>query len=259
MLEEASAHFYKQWKIMSKRPGDIALISIYPLISILSLGIFAYFVITRGSPPEAMLFILVGVIVWDIYNVAERATSYGITLDIWSGCLKHTFTGSSSLSGFVLGNSLFGLFNSISVLLIMGALGIGLFGFNIFTAGLFLLNLLFVFVFATAFGLIINSQMITNGEKYMSLIWITPGLIMIFSGIYYPIEILPLPVQAFSLALPTTHSLISLRASMGFSPELAVPALLTGALLSLAYLALSLLLFRWAIKRSKVTGILTRY
>ena len=259
MFEEASAHFYKQWKIMSKRPGEIAWIAIYPLISILSIGILAYFVITKGSPPETMLFILVGVIVWDVYGVAERAISYGITLDIWGNCLKHTFTGGSSFMGFIIGNSLFGLFSSVSVFLIMGAICIGLFGFNVFAAGLFLVNLFFVFLFATSFGLIIDAFMLTKGDKYMSLIWITPGLIMIFSGIYYPIEILPLPVQMFSLAMPTTHSLISLRASLGFSPGLAIPALLTGAALSIAYLAFGLLLFKWAIKRSKVTGILTRY
>jgi ABC-2 type transport system permease protein len=259
MLEEAGAHFYKQWKIMSRRVGEMAWIAIYPLISILSLGIFAFFVTTRGSPPETMLFILVGVIVWDIYSVAERATSYGITLDLWSYCLKHTFTGSSSFSGFVLGNSAFGFLSSSLVFLVMSALGIVIFGFNIFSAGLFLGNLFFVFLFATSFGLLINSLMITKGYRYMSLIWITPGVIMIFSGIYYPIEILPSIVQAVSLALPTTHSLISLRSALGFSPGLALPGFLAGAALSVACFAVSLLVFRWAINRSKVTGMLTRY
>lgn len=259
MLEEASAHFYKQWKIMSKRSGEIAWITIYPLISIFSLGIFAYFVTIRGSPPETMLYILLGVIVWNIYSISERATSYGMALDIWSDCLRHTFTGTSSPSGFVLGNSVFGIFSAISVLLILGILGIAIFGFNIFNAGFFLLNLLFVFIFATSFGLLINALMLTKGDKLMSLIWITPGIIMILSGIYYPIDVFPQPIQTLSLAIPSTHSLISLRASLGFSPGLAVPALITGALLSLSYLTVSSLIFRWSIKRSKITGTLTRY
>jgi ABC-2 type transport system permease protein len=259
MLDEASAHFYKQWKIMSRRPGEMAWIALYPLISLLSLGIFAYFVTTRGSPPETMLFILVGVIVWDVYNVAERSTSFGIALDIWADCLKHTFTGGSSFAGFVLGNGIFALFGAVSVFLLMALLGTLLFGFSVFGAGAFLLNLASVFIFAVGFGLLINSLMLTKGEKHMSLIWTAPGIIMIFSGIYYPIEILPLPVQAVSLALPTTHSLISMRASLGFSSGLALPEFLAGAALSLAYFALGLAAFRWSIRRSRVTGVITRY
>lgn len=191
MIEEISAQFYKQWKITSKRAGEMAWIAVYPLVSLFSLGIFAYFVSIGGSPPETMLFVLVGVIVWDIYGVAQRATSYGITLDIWSGCLKHTFTGTSSYVGLVIGNALFGLFSAILVFLIMSTLGIIIFDFNIFNAGVFLINYIFVFIFATSFGLIVNSLMLTKGEKYMSLIWIMPGVLLVLSGVYYPIELLP--------------------------------------------------------------------
>ena len=259
MFEEIGAHFYKQWKIMSKRPGEIAWITIYPLISIFSIGILAYFVITKGSPPETMLFVLVGVIIWDIYNTGERTTSFGITLDIWNECLKHTFTGSSSLVGFILGNVLYGVFGAFIITMILSALGIVFFGFNIFTAGIFLLNFVSVFIFSVGTGLFINSLMLTKGEKYMSLIWTLPGIVMIFSGIYYPIEILPYAVQLVSLAVPTTHSLISLRSSLGFSPGLAVPEFYIGMILSLAYLAVGVAVFRWAVSRSKKTGIIIKY
>lgn len=259
MLEEASAHFYKHYKIMSRRAGEVAWIAIHPLISILSLGILAYFVSKGGAGPETMLFIFAGVIVWNIYDVSQRATSYGVTLDIWSDCLKHTFTGSSSFTGFVVGNAFYGLFSSILVMIITGMLAAVLFGFNIFLAGFYLANLLFVFIFATGLALVINSLMVTKGDKYMSLIWILTGVIMIFSGVYYPIEILPGPIQAVSLAVPTTHSIISLRAALGFSPGLANPELAIGAVLSVAYFVLGALIFRWSIRRSRVTGVITRY
>ena len=259
MIEEAGAHFYKMMKITSKRAGEIAWILIYPLISIFSLGLFAYFMSLEGAPPESMIFILVGVIVWDIYGVAQRAPSYGITLDIWSDCLKHTFTGSSSLTGFVIGTALFGLFSTIAVLIIMGVISYLVFGFNILLAGVYLLNILGVFIFATAFALIVNSLMLTQGEKYMSLIWITPGIMLVLSGIYYPIELLPGPVQAASMVIPTTHSLISMRAAFGFAPEQAFPELVTGMILSVAYLAACLLIFKWSLHRSKVSGLITKH
>ena len=259
MIEEAGAHFYKQSKILFRRWGELANILVYPLIGLFSLGLFAFFISTAGAPPETILFLLTGVIVWDIYSVSERAIAYGITLDIWSSCLKHTFTGGSSFSGFILGNSMFGLASAGAVLLLTGLVGIVIFGFNIFLAGPFLLNIFFVFVFANAFGLLINALMITKGAKYMSLVWVTPGIILIFSGIYYPVEILPEPLFVISQAIPTTHSLASLRASLGFNPENAVTEMAIGAVLSVAYFIASLFIFRWSIYKSKVSGLITKY
>lgn len=259
MLSEASAHFYKHWKMITKRPGDLSVILLYPVISILSLGIFAYFISLRGSPPETMIFVLVGVIVWDIYNVAERYGSYSLMLDIWNDSVKHTFAGSSSFWGYIIGNMLFGLFGSVIVFILISAIGIVLFGFSIFSAGFFLINFIPIYIFGMSFGIIVGALMLLKGEKYMSLIWITPGIIMVFSGIYYPVNLLPAPVQAVSMAIPSTHSLISLRSAVGFVPELAVPEMVIGFVLSGAYLLISLYLFRWSIKRSKETGMMVKY
>jgi ABC-2 type transport system permease protein len=259
MFESITAYFYKQMKITVKVPGEIAWILVYPMISIFSLGILTFFVITRGSSVDTMLFILVGVIVWDVYAAAERSTSFGLVLDIWNNSLKHTFTGISSFLGFVIGSMLFAVFSVISISLIMGILAFVFFGFNLLNAGLLLANLFSVFIFAASIGFLVNALMLTKGEKFMSLIWIVPGIIMLFSGIYYPIDILPGPVQAISLTVPSTHSLISLRAGFGFSPELAIPEFLIGLGLSAAYFSVSVIIMKWAMYRTKVNGIATRF
>jgi len=259
MWEEVSAHIYKHMKIMAKRPGELAWIFVYPFISFLSVGILAFFLISEGAPLDSMMFVFVGVIVWNLYGLTQRAVTYGITFDIWSASLKHSFIGKSSIRHFVVGNALFGLTSSMATAVLIGIVGYFVFGFNLLVAGFFLVNLFFVFIFATAIGLVINGLMLAKGDKYMSLIWMGTGIIMIFSGIYYPVSILPVPMQAISNAIPVSHSLASLRASLGFGQSLAVNSLVTGAALSLVYLAIGAWIFRLGLKRGRTSGMITKY
>ncbi len=259
MWEEISAHVYKHAKIMSRRPGEIAWILLYPFIGILSLGILAFFLMSKGAPLDSMVFVFVGVMVWNFYGISQRGITYGITFDIWNGCLRHSFTGKSSVRHFIIGNSIFGFLSSFAAFLIIGTVGIIFFGFNIFSAGIFLVNLFFVFMFATGIGLMINGLMVAYGEKYMSLIWMLTGIIMVFSGVYYPVSMLPGVVQAFSYAIPATHSIISIRAALGISLNGATASLAIGAALAFVYLAIGALVFRYAVKMGKRSGMITRY
>lgn len=258
MLEEISAHVYKHAKIMAKRPGELAWVLVYPFISVLSIGILVSFMISNGAPIESMMFVFVGVVVWNVYSLSQRGITYGVTFDIWSMSLKHAFIAKSSIASFIIGNSLFGLLSSLATVILVGLVGWIFFGFNLFLAGFFLVNLFFVFVFATAIGLIINGLMLSKGDKFMSLIWMGTGIIMIFSGIYYPITILPGPLQYIAQGIPVSHSLMSLRASLGFNPEAAVGELLIGAGLSIVYLAIGTFLFKLGLKRGRTSGMITK-
>jgi ABC-2 type transport system permease protein len=260
MFERASGHFYKQWKVWRKSPADLAWVFAYPFIGLLTIGFFAAFLIGSGAPQESLLFAFAGVVVWNFYEISQRAITYGITLEIWSDSLKHFFSTTSSENDYILGNSLFGLFSSLLSLVFVGVAGYMIFGFNIFTAGIYLLlGCLSVFVFATAVGLMINYFMVTKSLKYMSLIWMSGGIIMIFSGIYYPAQILPEPIRTFSYLLPSTHATESIRyglASDGASAwvSAAISFLLTAIFFMMGYIA-----FRLGIKKGKERGKIARH
>jgi len=259
MLEEISAHVYKHWKLMARRPGELAWLIVYPFVGLISLGILSFYLKSQGAPLETMLYVLVGVIVWSFYEVSQRAISYAITFDIWNNCLRHSFAGKSSVMHFIIGNSTFGLLSSVVAFALVSFTSIIIFGFNIFLAGFYLMNLLSVFIFATGMGLLIDSLMITRGEKWMSLIWMGTGFIMIFSGVYYPIDILPYPMQWISFALPSTHAIISMRAALTLDMSVANTEFIIGLLTSFVYLLFSSLIFRWSLKKSKISGVLTKY
>src|SRR3989338_2556742 len=248
MMEEISAHFYKHKIIMKRRPADLAWIFLHPLIGLLSIGLLVFFIISKGAPIDSMLFVFVGVTMWNFYDLSQRAITYAITMDIWNTCLKHGFSGKSAVKHFIVGNSIFGLYSSTIAFVLVGVVGFFLFGFNIFAAGPYLMNLLTVFIFAVAIGLMIDSLMLAQGEKYLSLVWMVTGIVMIFSGVYYPVWILPHPISDISYALPSTHAINSIRSFLTGtgSPLIEFGA---GILISFVYLGAGIYFFKRGLKK----------
>ncbi len=260
MLETIVAHIYKQHKMMVKNSAELAWIFVYPFVALLSIGLFAYYISLSGGPPEAVLFVLVGVIVWNFYDLTQRAVTYGMTYDMWSNSLRHGMVNASGTKEFIIGNSFYGLLTSYLVVIFVGIAGIMAFGFNVFSAGpVLIISLLPVFLFATSIGLLINSLMITRGHNWMSLIWSISGVIMIFSGVFYPLDILPEAVRFIALSLPTTYSIDALRAVFGFTAAPIFESIFIAFLISVVYLVICIFIFTKAVKRSKTTGKLTQY
>ena len=254
------AHIYKQYKIMLRSPSELAWLFVYPFIGLLSTGLFATYVTAAGGPPESILFVLVGVIAWNFYDLSQRSITYAITFDIWDDCLKHGMVTSSGIKEFIIGNSIFGLASSVLGFLLVGAVGIAVFGFNVFASGIILiLALIPVFIFATAVGLLIDALMVMKGHNWMSLIWSISGVIMIFSGVYYPVSVLPEAVQSISYILPTTYAVDAVRSSLGFAGMQITESIIYAFLLSFVYVLLCAFVFRTALHRSKKTGKLAQY
>ncbi len=259
MLEEISAYFYKHRKIAARRPVEMFVVFIDPLIALLSVGILIYFAIQNGAPASSLMFVFVGVVAWNFYDLTQRALTYGITFDIWSASLKHSFSSKARIIHFILGNSAYGVLSSSIAFLVIASVGFFAFGFNIFAGGLYLLNLFPIFLFAVSMGLIIDSLMVSKGEKYMALIWMMAGVVMIFSGVYYPSSVLPTPVKEISQLIPATHSIASMRAGFGFSPETGFSEFLIGLVLSLVYLGIGYILFYKGLKKGYENGTITQY
>ena len=259
MIDEISAFYYRQKVIMKRRPGELSWILVHPFIGLLSIGILALFVVKNGAPQNSVMFVFVGVIMWNFYDLVQRGITFGITFDIWGTTMKHSFSAKASPMHFIIGNSLFGFTSAVIAFVLVGIVGLFAFGFNIFAAGFFLINLLPVCLFAVAIGLMINSLMVSKGERYTALIWVLTGIVMIFSGVYYPVSVLPSPIFEIAHALPSTYAINSMRAAFGYSPELLIPDLIIGFVLSIVYLVAGYFIFVYGLKKGYTNGTITKY
>ena len=80
-------------------------------------------------------------------------------------------------------------------------------------------------------------------------------------GIVFPVEVLPLPFQYLAELLPITHAVKALRelllAQMEF--QAIIPLLINLVIFILLLSPVSILFFRYAVKRAKIDGSLIQY
>ena len=254
MLETKYAHFYKLYRMTIKSSGEKAWLFVYPLVGLFSIGFLAAYLKSVGGVLSTIHFVLIGVIVWSFYDLCQKAPVYGLLFDIWDHCLKHTIASPANVYDFIIGTGSFGLVSAIFTSIYLTIISIIVFDFNIYSAGpTTIIALAIIFIFATSVALFINSLIISRDKEYMTLTWAIPGVIMIFSGIYYPVDFLPGIAKDISYILPTTYSIIAIRESFGFSSGVAHP-LIKGALISLVYFIASIKIYNLGIRSAKKTG-----
>jgi ABC-2 type transport system permease protein len=91
--------------------------------------------------------------------------------------------------------------------------------------------------------------------------WLFLGVAGLVSGIMYPVNVLPKKLQLVARLFPMTYSLTGMRAAILGHASMAMLWPSIRALLSFALilLPLSLAIFAWALRRTKITGTLTHF
>jgi ABC-2 type transport system permease protein len=141
----------------------------------------------------------------------------------------------------------------------MALIGSWAFGFDFIGGGpgplaLFLLG---CFLTSLVVGVLVCSLVVLFGTRAETSAWAAVNFVVMLSGIYYPVSVLPDWVQAISAAVPLTYFLDAFRQGYGFEAHYAHAWLwgfgLTGLYVVLAHWGLAA-----AITRSRRTGLLLK-
>ena len=231
----------------------------------------AFFVsrIFEGFNPPALAeyggryfpFLLLGFAFQDYIGFSQSAFNASIREHQLMGTLEIVMLSPTPVSLILLCSSLWGyIFTSVRFVayLVSGiAFGLDLSRANFVAFGL--LMLVSVLSFA-ALGIFLAAVTVTikRSEGVTMLLTVTS---VVLGGVFYPVSVLPAPLQWAAWILPFTHSLSGMRkallqgAGLGqLSEEFAVLNIFW-----LVLLPLGLMAFNWAINRARVTGTLSQY
>jgi len=141
----------------------------------------------------------------------------------------------------------------------MAAIGSWSFGFDFIGGGpgplaLFLLG---CFLTSLIIGLLVCSLVVLFGTRAETSAWAAVNFVVMLSGIYYPISILPGWVQGVSAFIPLSYFLDAFRQGYGFAPYY-THAWLRGFALTAFYVVLAHWGLAAAITRSRRTGLLLK-
>ncbi len=205
------------------------------------------------------MFVLVGTFALSTVQVCQLDVAYAALFDMWSKSIKHQLVAPIRPWHLVLGSWLMGLVRGTVVFALQAAVSHWAFGVNVLAhgAGPAAALLAGLLLSAAGVGLLVSTLLMLFGLRAEVSAWSGVSLVLLLCGVYYPVSILPAPLQVVAAGVPLTHFLEAFRAHLGYAPVFTAP-LVRGYGLAVLYVAGGYALFAWAIHRARRTGMLLR-
>ncbi len=240
----------------------------YSLVSVLSIGFLASGLGTLGVQGgsfdlrKAQLYLLIGALLWGYLSLVFMEAAYAISWERWEGTIEYTFMAPIRRITHLFGICLFaigyGLARTFVVLLVAAAM------FNLDFSHADIPAALAVLAASTVplIGLAILTSVLPllSPQKGEQMSVALQGFLLLVSGVYYPLSVLPLPMQIAGAASPLTYALEGIRSSLldGAGVQAQLPTIGILLLMGGLMIPLSLWVFSWAEKRAKRLGLLKR-
>jgi len=227
----------------------------WPTVQMILWGFITVFLVSHSSwIAQASGVLLSGVLLWDVLFRSQLGVSLVFMEEMWSRNLGHLFV--SPLRPFELGCALLTMSLIRTLIGVGGAalIAIPLFHYSIFSMGLpllaFFINLI---IMGWSIGLLVSGFVLRYGLGAESMAWIAIFAVQPVSGVYYPIETLPVWLQYVAAGLPSSHVFEGMRAVL-FDHVFRVDLLLHAALLNVVHLAAGFASFLAYFKIARVRG-----
>ena len=226
-------------------------------------GALAVSLIGRAEGNEKLLLTLViGAIFWSYLSIVFEFIAEAVQWERWEGTLEYTFMAPvrryAQLLGAAVYAVIFGLVHTVFVLVVLVLFfELDLAGANFATAAAF--TLLGTVSFA-GIGIAASILPLMYVERGAQMVFVIQSVLLLVSGVYYSVDILPGWMQVVSAVSPATYVLDGVRAGLidgaGIGELLhdVWPLLLTGVILIPA----GLWAFGVAERYAKRTGKLKR-
>jgi ABC-2 type transport system permease protein len=207
-------------------------------------------------------FVLIGIAFASYFGVGLSAFASNLRQAQTTGTLEAMLGTPTRLSVIILSSAVWEyVMTTLRVLVFLGMgvifLNVDLGAGNYPAAGLILLLTILIF---SSIGILAASfvMVLKRGDP---VTWAIGAVSSLFGGVYFPISVLPGWTQVISRLLPITYALNAMRLALlrGAGFEVLWPDLAALALFAAALLPLSLLSFRYAVRRARREGSLTQY
>ena len=240
----------------------------YSIVSVLSIGYLASGLGTLGAESasfdlrRAQLYLLIGALLWGYLSLVFMEAAFAIAWERWEGTIEYTFMAPVRRVTHLMGICLFaigyGLVRTFVVLLV--AIAIFDVDFSRANIGGALVVLAASMLPLSGLAIFTSVLPLLTPQKGEQMSFAVQGFMLLVSGVYYPLTVLPLPLQLAGYASPLTYALAGMRRSLldgaGVGEQLPTVGILLvmGGVLIPAGIAV----FSWAERRAKHLGLLKR-
>ncbi|MGH9630037.1 MAG: ABC transporter ATP-binding protein/permease, partial [Bryobacteraceae bacterium] len=253
---------YRDAQLTRRYMSWVVVFTFYAVVNSATIALIG----VAAKDEQLTLTLVLGAMLWSFLSVLFSEIANSIAYERWEGTLEFTFMAPVSRLIHLMGVSLFAMVYSIAraVIVLFGLLlfvDIALWKANL--AGM-LIVLLVSSVAFIGLGLIAAVLPVMSPERGAEATNIMQGGILLVSGVYYPVEVLPAWLQPVAALSPATYALSASRKLMGIGRESGsslgevAPELLVLTAMGFAMVPLGLWVFRRAELWAKRNGKLKR-
>lgn len=220
-------------------------------------------IVGRNEINRLVMFLLIGTLVWAYLSAVLDDVSLVVGWERWEGTIEHTLMAPVPRVIHLLGMSVFGVAHAVLRTVLIFALAAPFFDINVANADWLAAFAVIAVGSVSVIGLAILAGILPllYPERGPQMSFMVQAVVLLVSGVYYSVDVLPGWLQAVSYLSPATYMLDGIRGAMldgqgiGEMTRILVMLLVFGALL----VPLSVASFALAEKWAKITGRLKRH
>jgi len=244
---------------ITKRSLEVIIdLFFFSSITIVVFGYVSKF-LAGSNNPEAAYFLIIGLALWEIVRVGQYSVTVEVLWNVWSRNLSNIYVSPITSMEYLSSLMITALLKSIIVLTLIGIIIKIIFGFDLLAIGIANLFLHFInlTIFSWSMGIFILGLIYRFGTRIQALSW---GLIYIFqplSAAFFPLSVLPEPLQVVARIVPTSYVFESARRNLT-NNRIELDQFFIALILNIIYFAGSAIFFYFMFKKSRSTGQFAR-
>lgn len=185
----------------------------WPVLDLLIWGFLTVYLSRQpGAVGDWTAFFLGAMILWDILFRSQQAVCISFLEEIWSRNLLNLFASPLSPGEFIAATMVLSFFKFVLAAIVTVVLAWGLFDFNLFTLGLWLIPLVAnLIAMGWAIGIVTTAVILRFGEKAEVLAWGLALAVQPFACVFYPVSALPQALRPVAYSLPCAYVFEGMR------------------------------------------------
>jgi ABC-2 type transport system permease protein len=200
--------------LIGRDPSRIVDIVFWPLVDVAVWAFLTLYVMRSGANlPNAIAVFVGAAILWNVFLRAAQDVAISFLDDLWARSVVTLFASPLTVGEFGVATMVVGGTKALLTLTATASVAWLLYAFDLFALGPglvpFIANLV---CFGWSLGLVSLAIIIRFGGRWMIVAYSLPFLVMPFSAVFWPIAVLPPPLQMIASALPLGHVFEGMRA-----------------------------------------------
>ena len=160
--------------------------------------------------------LLIGAVMWSYLGIVFELLIETVAWERWEGTIEYTFMAPLTRATHLLGTGIFAIGYGIVRASIVFAAIAAFFGLHMPKAN-FVTALVLLAVASVSFvgiGMMTAVLPLISPEKGTQFGYVGQGLMLVVSGVYYPVSVLPDPMQWIAKISPATYALRGMRSAI---------------------------------------------